>query len=68
VARWMRADTKKLYRVVVVERNGLQTIYGPYEYKRSAGYVRSYMTKSWWGADTKDSWIEVSDPIWTKDD
>lgn len=77
MARWMREDTKKLYRVVVLEKNhrdplalARKTIYGPYEYARSAGFVKSYMINDryGWGTNVVDSWIEFSEPTWEKDD
>lgn len=65
MARWMRDDTTKLYRVVVVERNGHKTYYGPYERKASAGWVRSYMTKGYWHRDNPlEGWIEETQTQW----
>lgn len=69
MARYMHKDTTKLHRVVVVERNGYKTYYGPYEHKRSAGFVKSYMTKGYWHRDNPlEGWIEESEPTWTKSD
>ena len=71
MARMMGEDTTKLYRVVVVKKRtfgDFQYIYGPYEHKRTAGFVKSYMTSGWYPQNTGDSWIEVSEPVWEKDD
>jgi len=73
MARYMSNDATKIYRVVVIEKNhrdpvalGRKTVYGPYEYARSAGYVKSYMTGGWYAKNVVDSWIEESEPTWTK--
>jgi hypothetical protein len=75
MARYMSNDATKLYRVVVLSKNlrdplalARKTIYGPYEYKRSAGYVKSYMTTGWGRNNIVDSWIEESEPVWVKSD
>lgn len=72
MARYMSPENEHIYRVVVLEKYWnddsriIKTVYGPYEYKRSAGYVKSYMTGGWSKDHVVDSWIEESDPIWTK--
>ena len=74
MVRYMRQDSDKLFRVVVVEdygRGPIKTIYGPYGRKNTAGFVKSYMATDWRGRPlerVKDSWIEVAEPEWTKDD
>lgn len=71
MARMMGDETTKLYRVVVVHKRmygSFQYIYGPYEHKRTAGFVKSYMTSGWNARSAEDSWIEVSEPTWEKDD
>jgi hypothetical protein len=70
MARMMNGESTKLYRVVVVNERthgDFQYIYGPYEHKRTAGFVKSYMTGGWYSRNVKDSWIEVSEPTWEKD-
>ena len=73
MARHMNAENEHIYRVIVLQKHYsdpsrvIKTVYGPYEYKRSAAYVKSYMTNGYWRKDRiVDSWIEESDPIWTK--
>ena len=77
MARRMNPSNVHIYRVVVLEKHYsdasriIKTVYGPYEHKRTAGFVKSYMTTD--GSYLRnprvvDSWIEESDPIWTKSD
>ena len=73
MARYMDPKNEHIYRVVVLEKHYsdddriIKTVYGPYELKRSAGFVRSYMTNDGYRSGrVVDSWIEESDPIWTK--
>lgn len=74
MARYMSKDSKKIYRVVILEKAYLdpntivKTIYGPYEHVQSAGFVRSYMTANryGWGNRIVDSWVEVAEPTWER--
>ena len=73
MARTMNPANTHVYRVVVLEKHysdafrTIKNVYGPYEHKRTAGFVKSYMTGGYWTRDRiVDSWIEESDPIWTK--
>lgn len=68
MARWMRNDTNEIYRVAIKNPiTGHVMYYGPYEFKRSAGFVKSYMTTDFFGRRTSDdSWIEVCEPAWEK--
>lgn len=68
MARYMASGDEKLYRAVIVRENVngdmVKTVYGPYEHKRTAGFVLSYMTDSWWGKTFADKYIEETQTQW----
>ena len=68
MARTVDPGDNKLYRVVVVRENHLgakyRACYGPYEYKRTAGFVLSYMTNGWHSGGVLDKYIEETQTQW----
>jgi hypothetical protein len=71
MARYMDEANKELWRAVLtIERNGIRrtTAYGPYEHKRTAAFVLSYMVGTPWHSQevvgkrlekTQVAWEEV---------
>jgi hypothetical protein len=75
VARYMSESSKKIYRVVILERayldpnTTIKTMYGPYERAQSAGFVKSYMTNGYWSRSRiVDAWVETAEPSWGRID
>lgn len=64
MARYMREETTKIYRVVLLSKFGHKSYYGPYEFPQSAGYVKSYMTNH--HSNIVDSWVESTEPAWER--